>query len=495
MVGARRAPRAPRAAAWVALALPVAVCGAVAVIAAAHPSFLVTPSTLGRFPGWLAGPLRAPGLIGVLGTDHARVAYTIAVAVAGVGWLGLTRWASTLPLGAVWGAVLVAHLLLLLGPPINGADIYNYLGYARLQALHGLNPYAHSLLAAPRDQLFAWTTWHQLSDPYGPGFTLVVAPLGHASIATAIWVLKGLGAMASLTAIALVGRAARRLDRSPQAAVALCGLCPVWLLWAVGGSHNDLWLAAALAGAALLGAGRRKGAAGAALVLAAAAKVTTLAVVPLPALAAEPGRRARALLEAAAAGALAAGVILVAFAGHLPALDRQAGLVSSLSLPNLLGAALGLGGVTPGVRLALDVGVAGVAVWAAVRAVRGKGWLPGAGWTMLALMLSLSWLEPWYVVWVLPLAALGASRPLRLAAIAATVYEGVIWAPLGHTGLVDALGVAGRSPRAFRSVDFAQALHDAASAGWPLALVGVTVVAAAGAIVLGGPPRLRRSAP
>ena len=70
----------------------------------------------------------------------------------------------------------------MLGPPINGADVYNYLGYARLQALHGLNPYAHSLLAAPRDQLFAWTTWHQLSDPYGPGFTLVVAPLGHASI-------------------------------------------------------------------------------------------------------------------------------------------------------------------------------------------------------------------------------------------------------------------------------------------------------------------------
>jgi len=96
---------------------------------------------------------------------------------------------------------------------------------------------------------------------------------------------------------------------------------------------------------------------------------------------------------------------------------------------------------------------------------------------------------------VLPLAALAASRPLRVAAIAATVYEGVIWAPLSHTGLVDALGVAGRSPRAFRSVDFAQAWHDAAAAGWPLALVGVAVVAAAGAIVLGGPQRLRRSAP
>jgi len=74
----------------------------------------------------------------------------------------------------------------------------------------------------------------------------------------------------------------------------------------VGGSHNDLWLAAALGGAAGLGAARRPGAAGAARVLAPApapaAKVTTLAVVAFPALAAGRGRRLRAALQTAAAG-------------------------------------------------------------------------------------------------------------------------------------------------------------------------------------------------
>ena len=40
--------------------------------------------------------------------------------------------------------------------------------------------------------------------------------------------------------------------------------------------------------------------------------------------------------------------------------------------------------------------------------------------------MTTSWLFPWYIVWLLPLAALGEGRALRLAALVATAY--VVWA-------------------------------------------------------------------
>jgi hypothetical protein len=36
--------------------------------------------------------------------------------------------------------------------------------------------------------------------------------------------------------------------------------------------------------------------------------------------------------------------------------------------------------------------------------LRRRDWLSGAGWATLALLASLGWLMPWYVIWLLPLA-------------------------------------------------------------------------------------------
>jgi hypothetical protein len=40
----------------------------------------------------------------------------------------------------------------------------------------------------------------------------------------------------------------------------------------------------------------------------------------------------------------------------------------------------------------------------------------------MALIASLGWLMPWYVIWLLPLAALGTSIRLRRVAAVLTVY-------------------------------------------------------------------------
>ena len=47
---------------------------------------------------------------------------------------------------------------------------------------------------------------------------------------------------------------------------------------------------------------------------------------------------------------------------------------------------------------------------------------PGAGWATFALIVSLAWLVPWYIVWLLPLAALSTNVRLRQAALWLTVF-------------------------------------------------------------------------
>ncbi len=82
--------------------------------------------------------------------------------------------------------------------------------------------------------------------------------------------------------------------------------------------------------------------------------------------------------------------------------------------------ALGIGGLSTGIRLALTaVGLSAVLL-ALLSAHRGKPWITAAGWATLAVLLTTTWLYPWYVVWLLPLAALSSSRGLRGAALVLT---------------------------------------------------------------------------
>ena len=52
-------------------------------------------------------------------------------------------------------------------------------------------------------------------------------------------------------------------------------------------------------------------------------------------------------------------------------------------------------------------------------------WIDGAAWAAAALLITASSLLPWYVAWLLPLAALGRDRRLWRMAI---VMTGVVQA-------------------------------------------------------------------
>ena len=47
-------------------------------------------------------------------------------------------------------------------------------------------------------------------------------------------------------------------------------------------------------------------------------------------------------------------------------------------------------------------------------------WIAGAGWATVCLLLTTGFLVPWYVAWLIPLAALSGDRRLLGAAIALT---------------------------------------------------------------------------
>jgi hypothetical protein len=52
-----------------------------------------------------------------------------------------------------------------------------------------------------------------------------------------------------------------------------------------------------------------------------------------------------------------------------------------------------------------------------VRAWRGAEPITSAAWATVALLLATTWLMAWYVVWILPLAALTRTRGPRVAAL------------------------------------------------------------------------------
>jgi hypothetical protein len=67
---------------------------------------------------------------------------------------------------------------------------------------------------------------------------------------------------------------------------------------------------------------------------------------------------------------------------------------------------------------------------ACVWAWRTRDSLTAAGWASVALLFTLSWVLPWYVLWVLPMAALSRSRALRTTALVIGVFFAMAWAPL-----------------------------------------------------------------
>jgi len=436
------------------------------VMTADRPSGLSPTTHTSFFPGWMAGPLGGlwPGLTS--NGDTLKYLFTAALVAMYGCYLLVLRQLSQLAARLVIATIVGAHLIFLLAPPMALTDVFNYINYGRMEVVHHLNPYTTIPILEPHsDPSFTLSNWHELLSPYGPLFTFLtfaVVPLG---IAGSFWALKSVMVLASLGTIYLVWRCARLLGRDPVAAVALVGLNPIVLVWGLGGDHNDfLMIFCIIAGLYMLllarerershaaagGGGVRSWlaplswlevGAGVAFVAAAAFKASAGVLIPvvLASQLRSPRTLAQLLLGMLAAAVVLGAASLVAFGLHVPDLSTQGELVTDESVPNLIGLAVGAGGETETLRLLLS-GVLTVCVLLSCRlAYLRRDPITACGWASVALLVTLSWVLPWYVLWVLPFAALSASRRLRAAALVLGAYLIIAWAP-ASTLLWSAIG-------------------------------------------------------
>lgn len=240
---------------------------------------------------------------------------------------------------------------------------------------------------------------------------------------------------------AVVSRLAAPRGIDPLRAAAFVALNPLVLVHVVGGAHNDglTMLLAMLAVAAVLGG--RELAGGAALTAAIATKAAAAFIAPFALLGAivhpspvpfwgmEPRRNGRGGVRLLLGGWIAAiGIAAAAFlafgwdwlAGFGLAGENQS-RTSYMSIPITTAR---LTGLDPGaVRLAAAILFATAIAYLLVWTWRGNDWVRAAAWAALALLLATAWLLPWYLIWVLPLAAISRDRPLQLLTLALTAYQ------------------------------------------------------------------------
>ena len=212
----------------------------------------------------------------------------------------------------------------------------------------------------------------------------------------------------------------------PVTAVIFVVLNPLMLVHVVGGAHNDglMALLAMLAVAAALTA--RPVLAGAGLAAAAAVKAAAALYAPFALAGASAGRdRLRLLGGLVAAAVVAAAVGLAVFgADVLEALGvagGNQGTVSHWSVPATLARISGID--VDVLRALLAIAYAAAVVSLLIWVMRGGDWVRAAGWAAFGLLVASAYMAPWYLVWLLPLAAVSRDRALQIGAVAFTLFQ------------------------------------------------------------------------
>lgn len=388
-----------------------------ASIPLAAPGAEFIPGAAGDAPGWVLGPFGDGfGLEGPI--------YGVLLYVAFAAYLVILAAAARLRARWVWAAIGILVTGFALAGPLLSLDVFSYITYARLGAEHGLNPYDSAPADLPADPAASRVDdWRFAVSVYGPAFTLATYPLGLVGVPAALWILKAVSALAVLGIAALAARIAAVRGLRPSTAAAFVALNPLVLVHVVGGAHNDaLMTVAVLCGVAAALAGR-EALAGASLVTAGAVKVSGAFAAPF-ALVGSP-RRTRLIAGAAAAAVLIGAATLVAFG---PEAAEALGLAggnqaksSYWSVPSTVSRLSGVG-VDP-VRFAFLAGFAALVVWLLVWTARGGDWVRAAGWAVLGLLVATAWLVPWYVIWVLPLAAVARDPWLAGTTLALSAFQ------------------------------------------------------------------------
>jgi hypothetical protein len=417
-----RQARIAQALAWLSGLLVLAATVEIVLDGALERSPLIPKQP--AIAGWLSG----------IGERLGYRVFLIALLAAVAGYAGLLWLAGRFGVPAVskrFAIALVAalHVVVFAGPVLLSTDVFSYIAYARMGVEHGLNPYLHGPSAISHDPVFRYVghSWLDVPTAYGPLYTLISYPVALLGVHGALWAMKLEALVASAGTLALVWRCARARGFEPVAALLAVGANPLYVIYGLGGAHNDLLMMLAMMAAVSLmltpseaAPGSRREAGAAAVVVAGALiKATVAVLLPFMILARRRLAPVVGALVALAAGAL---VAFAAFGSHgvniVAALNRDAALVSTDSFPNEIAHLFGKPGVFPVDHDLLKVALALILAHLAWRTWRGYDWIAASGWALLAIAVTSTWLLAWYILWPLPLAVVCRDRRLLVATLA-----------------------------------------------------------------------------
>jgi alpha-1,6-mannosyltransferase len=403
------AERGARALALVLVLLLIGVTAEIVLDAAVGHSALIPKSP--QIAGWLQG----------IGERLGYRVFLIAILVFAGAYAGLLALRRHISAG--WAIVLIGtlHVIVFAGPILLSTDVFSYIAYARMGVEHGINPYLHGPIAILHDPVYRYVghDWKHVPSAYGPLYTLLSYPLAPLGLKGAVWGMKSMALLASLGTLALTWRCASRRNLDPVLAVLAVGANPLYVIYGLGGAHNDLLMLLLMMGAVSLTLAERDASAAALVVAGALVKATVAALLPFMIL----GRRRIApILGAVVALVLAAVIGYVVFGVHgidvVAALNRNASFVSTDSFPTEIAHMFGKPGVFPVDHDLLKVALVVIVLHLLWRTWRGYDWVAASGWTLLAISVTSTWLLAWYTLWSLPLAVVTRDRRLLFATLA-----------------------------------------------------------------------------
>lgn len=397
-----------------------ALAGACTLVLLAATVEIVLDGALGHSPLIPKSPAIAGWLAGVGERLGYRVFLIALLAFTGA-YAGMLLSAGRVSARWAIGVILALHAIVFAGPILLSTDVFSYIAYARMGVEHGINPYLHGPQSIAGDPIYHYVgrDWKEVATAYGPLYTLLSYPLAPLGIVGALWAMKLLALGASLGTLALTWRCARVRGVDPVFALLAVGANPLYVIYGLGGAHNDLIMTLLMMGAVALAFSEREAWAGATVVAGALIKATGSVLLPFMILG---QRRLAPILGASAAVAAGALAGFLAFGVHgvnvVSALNRDAALVSTDSFPTEVAHLFGKPGVYPIDHTLLKAALALIVLYLMWRTWRGYDWIAASGWTLLAITVTSTWLLAWYTLWSLPLALIARERRLFVATLA-----------------------------------------------------------------------------
>lgn len=340
----------------------------------------------------------------------------------------ITAWRAAMRLRATPGRVVLvctvaglAGLLLLLSYPLLSDDLFYSIFSGRILAYYGQNPFVMSPADFQGDPLLRYSGWQRLTTPYGPLWSLIsggLSWLAGDNVLVNIVAFKAVLLAAFLIATGVIAVLLYRLHPARVLpGLVLWAWNPLILLDTAGNGHNSVIMVALI----LLGCGfaiyARPTLALVALTLAVTAQYAAIVVLPLVAIyLVREHRDWRAKVRALLPGAFAVSVVTLALFAPFWAGWRALGFLSESRF--YYGSPLAVARIVMRhfdiLATSRDTLLRGGALlvyvmaypWLLREASKGAAQLLRAAYAALLLVLCVwPFFMPWYVLWVVALAA------------------------------------------------------------------------------------------